>query len=326
MDLSESFAQLCHAAKSASEKEILETLLVKIRDVDESDADGHSPLWYAAVRNPHIAIIEVLAMAGAEVNFTIVSEAAINNPNPEVAKYLFSHLKAVTERELDLLFLLCAASNITDELIHFFVSKGANPNTTMPMDLYLEPRDDADDIDYDELWNSDDQAVEQNALVVAMYENPEPAFMLETLLSLGVDPNAVDSEGYPVLVHALDNADLVKVLLKGGAKANVEDSQGMTPLMHACAADNSQVALLLLDYVDDINRKSFTGETVLHYALGCHLTDNIEVVSAILESGCEVNEPDADGLFPLDIARFNYCSEEIVEILIAAGAHMSDIS
>lgn len=326
MDLSENFALLCQASKSASGKEILETLLVKVRDVNETDEDGHTPLWYAAIRNPHLPVVEVLTAAGAKVDFAIVSEAVINNPNPEIAKHLYAHLKAVTARELDLLFLLCAASNTTDELIRFFVAKGANPNTTMPMDLYLEPCDDTDDIDFDELWNSDDQAVEQNALVVAMYENPEPTAMLESLLSLGVDPNAIDSEGYPVLVHALDNAELVRVLLDGGAKSNVVDSQGMTPLMHACAADNSAVALILLGFVDDLNRKSFTGETALHYALGCHLTDNYEVVKALLAAGCDMNEPDADGLLPLDIARFNYCSEEIVELLIAAGAHMGDVS
>lgn len=326
MDLSESFEQLCHVAKSTSDKKIVEALLVKVRDVNETDEDGHSPLWYAALRNPQLSVVQVLTAAGAKVDFNLVSEAAINNPNPEVAKHLFAQLKAVTKRELDLLFLLSAASNTNDTLVRFFIAKGADANTTMPMDLYLEPRDDDEELDFDELWQSDDQAVEQNALVVTMYENPQPVPMLETLLSLGVDPNAVDSEGYPVLVHALDSVDVVRTLLQGGANPNVVDLQGMTPLMHACAADNEGVALLLLAVADDLDRKSFTGETTLHYALGCHLSDNVEVVRALLAAGCNVNEPDAEGLLPLDIARINYCSEEIVEILSRAGAQMSDVS
>jgi len=327
MDLSDNFGRLCEIAKSGNDTKELESLLVSIRDVNDCDEDGHGPLWYAALRNAHVSLINILLEAGAQVTFDIVSEAVINNPNGEVAFLLFSKLPSVSQKELDLLFLLSSASNTNDRLVRFFHSKGADPNTKLPMDLYIEPRDEEDDeIDFDELWQSDDQAVEQNALVLTMYENPDPVPMLRTLLALGVDPNAVDSEGYPVLVHALDDVEVVKVLLDGGAQPNVVDSQGMTPLMHACAADMNEVSLLLLSYSDDPDRRSFTGETALHYALGCHLNDNSEVVRALLESGYNVNAPDGDGLLPLDVARFNYCSEEIIELLLSAGAKMSEVS
>jgi ankyrin repeat protein len=194
------------------------------------------------------------------------------------------------------------------------------------MDLYLADRDDADDVDVDEMWLRDEQSVDQNAIVVAIYENPDPVSMVAVLLELGVDPNAVDDEGYPVIIHAMDNAELVQVLLDGGVDPQSTDCHGMTPLMHACAADNNEVALLLLKYTKDIQAKSVTGETALHYALGCHLDDNTEVVQALIQSGCNVNEPDGDGLLPLDIARFNYCSEEIISLLTKAGAHMGEVS
>ncbi len=326
MDLSEPFSQLCDAVKTTESCKELESLLVRIRDVNETDEDGHSPIWYAAIRNPHVAIMETLLAAGSQVTFELVSEATINNSNADVVILLFNHFPEPTQRELDLLFLLAAASNISDTLVRFFLGKGANHATTMPMDLYLAPREDEEDVDFDEMWVSDDQTVEQNALVLAMYENPDPVPMLKTLLSLHVDPNAVDSEGFPVLVHALDNYELVTVLVDGGANPNVVDSQGMTPLMHACAADTNDVALFLLSRVDDPNRKSTTGETVLHYALGCHLQENYAVVKALIEAGCNVNEPDGDGLLPLDIARFNYCSQEIIDLLTIAGARMSEVS
>lgn len=325
MDFSETFSRLCDAAKDSEDGKLIESLLVQVRDVNDTDEDGHTPLWYAAVRNPHLVIVEVLLSAGAVVSFDIVSEAVINNPNPEIPLLLFSHLSPVEKKDLDLLFILAAASNQQDVLVRYFLSKGANPNATMPMDLYLEPRDE-DDADFDEMWMTDEQSVEQNALVLAMYENPDPVPMIKTLIELGVDPNAVDSEGYPVLIHALDNADLVKALLAGGANPHVIDSQGMTPLMHACAADVNDVALLLLETTTDVQLKSFTGETALHYALGCHLHDNVEVVKALIAAGCDVNEADGDGLLPLDIARFNFCSEEIIEILTEAGARMGEVS
>src|SRR5690554_3765438 len=327
MDNSEIFARLCNTAEECAAGTDLEPLLVQIRDVNETDEEGHSPLWYASIHNPNVSVVETLLKARAENSVDLVSLAVINNPNPDVALYLYGRLPSISQDDKNLLFLLSAAANTHDRLVRFFHEQGADIDTTMPMDLYLEPHtDEPYDMEFDELWLNDDQSVEQNALVVAIYENPEPIEMVRTLLELGVQVNAVDSEGYPVIIHALDDVEIVMELLAGGVDVNTQDIHGMTPLMHACAADVNDVALLLIPKIIDVNMKSNTGESALHYALGCHLDDNTMVVKALIEAGCNVNEPDGEGLLPLEIARFNYCSDQIIELLMKAGARMGEVS
>ena len=327
MDNSEIFDQLCSAARVCAVGRDLESLLVQVRDLNDTDAEGHAPLWHASVHNPNVSVIETLLKAGAAHSVDMVSLAVINNPNPEVAMHLYRQLPVISQEERNLLFLLSAAANTNDTLVRFFCAEGADIDTTMPMDLYLDPHaDDSEALDMDDMWISDDQSVEQNALVVAIYENPEPVGMVRTLISLGVQVNAVDSEGYPVIVHALDDVEIVQELLDGGVDVDSCDVHGMTPLMHACAADVNDVALLLLSKTKQVNVKSETGETALHYALGCHLDDNASVVKALIEAGSNVNEPDGDGLLPLEIARFNYCSNQIIDLLIKAGACMGEVS
>jgi ankyrin repeat protein len=324
MDRSESFSRLCALAVEAKDGKLLEPLFPSVRDINDVDGHGHTPLWHAAASNEHLSVIESLLEAGSLVDLEVLVQAVMHNPNPGIARRLYAHVAPVGKEELDHLFLLAAASNTCDELVRFFVNEGADPHATMPMDLY--PTTGSEEpglVDSDDVWWDEEQEVRQNALVVAMYENPDPVTMVRTLLELGVDPNAFDTEGYPVLVHALDNVDVVRTLLEGGADCDLADNNGMTPLMHACAADNNEVALLLLRMHADVHAKSSEHENALHFALGCHLQENSEVIRALIAAGCDVNEPDGAGLLPLDIARFNYCAQEVIDLLERSGAENS---
>ncbi len=328
MDRSETFTQLCALVCDAQDGKSLEPLLVKIRDVNEVDREGYSPVWYAVMENEQISVIETLLKAGSKVTVELVEEAVVHNANIEITKLLFSHLENPEQEDIDLLFLMAAASNTHDLLVRFFVAQGADITSTLPMDLYpsIPPQENDFISDEDDYWWDDSEAVMQNAIVVAIYENPDPAPMVKTLIDLGVDPNWIDREGFSVLIHALDNAELVNTLLENGVQIDVQDSRGMTALMHACAADSSSVSLALLAAKSDVHLTSLDGETALHFALGCHLHDNSEVVEALLKAGSDFNAPDGAGRLPLDIARFNYCSQNIIEMLVQAGAKMGDLS
>ncbi|MDD3822620.1 MAG: ankyrin repeat domain-containing protein [Sphaerochaetaceae bacterium] len=325
MDRSDAFARLCALACEATDASDLEQLFSKVRDINDTDEGGHPPLWYAATENPNLSVLRSLLDAKATVDVDMVEQAVMYNANPAIARLLYAHVAPVGDEELDELFLLAAASNVHDELVRFFLHEGANPDATMPMDLYPSDREEGmESSEPDDIWWDAQQSVRQNALVVAMYENPEPVSMVESLLALKVNPNAIDSEGFPVLVHALDDARLVRVLVEGGADIDLTDESGMTALMHACAADNNEVVMTLLGMGADVRLLSHTHEGALHYALGCHLLENTEVIHALIKAGCDVNQPDGDGLLPLDIARFNYCSQEVIDLLERSGARMGD--
>lgn len=325
MDLSEEFEQLCVLAENASCGLELEPFLVRIRDVNDVDEQGRSPLWYAATENPHVSVVETLLSAGASVDYEMLCEAVIHNENDEVPIRLYREIAMPSQEHLNRLFLLAVASDYEEgSLVSFFLDQGADIHATLPMDLY--PASVEEDFTEEELLWDGSKPVLQEAMVVAIYEHPKPAHMIRRLAALGVDPNAVDSEGYPVIIHALDNCEIIEALISVGANINACDTGGMTPLMHACASEYNEAALMLIQYGADVCAHSRRGETALHHALDCHFRDNWEVVQALIEAGCDVNEPNGEGLTPLALAISTYASKRILDLLEKAGAVIDGIS
>ena len=322
MDDSHPFSLLCQLAGETDDVRKLENLFCQIRDVNETDIYKRKPLWYAAKTNTCLEILISFLNAKAVVDYKIVENAVINNPNDEVAIYLYNQIKPLNKNELDKLFLLATASKLSLYLAKYFLEEGASLEATLEMDIYPNINSIEDDIlDEDFLWE-DDYGVAQNAIVIAIYENQNSLEIVKGLIEIGVDVNRVDAEGFTPLFHALDNNELVKVLIEGGADFNKVDDDGKTALMHACLSENNDVALTLIKYGCDVNKLSLEGENALHYALSGHISDNYAVIKALIEAGCDVNQRDSDLLLPLDIARFNFCSQKIINLLIENGAKM----
>jgi uncharacterized protein len=326
MDINDALEALCDLAEDATQGEDLVPLLVKVRDINASGFDGKSPLMYAAKSNPAESVFKTLLEAGSQVDFSHLSAAIVHNPNPEIAKLAYAELEPLPCDLLDRAFLLAVASNTDDVLVRFFVDKGADVQAMLPMDIYPrcdEDRFDMDDFDGegdDDVWMDEEDPVMQNAIVVAIYENPEPADMVELLISLGAKTDVVDDEGYSVIMHALDNLDVLKVLIRNGVDFDATDLGGLTALMYACEGENAEAALELINAGADVNKVSLAGENALHFALCCHMKDNLDVVRALIEAGMDVNFPDPDGFTPLHLARMNYAGEAVVKLLEDAGA------
>ncbi len=326
MDEYDALEALCELAEDAGQGEALFPLLVKVRDVNAIGLVGKSPLMHAAKSNPAVSVFKTLVEAGSLVDFTMLCAAIVHNPNPEIAKLAYTELEPLPSDLLDRAFLLAVASNTDDILVRFFVEKGADVHAMLPMDIYPQCDEDRFDMDEfdgefdDEIWMDDEDPVMQNAIVVAIYENPEPADMVELLISLGVKTDVVDDEGYSVIMHALDNIDVLKVLIRNGVDFDATDLGGLTALMYACEGENAEAALELIKAGADVNNVSSAGENALHYALCCHMKDNLDVVRALIAAGMDVNYPDPDGFTPLHLARTNYAGEAVVKLLEDAGA------
>ena len=157
--------------------------------------------------------------------------------------------------------------------------------------------------------------VEQNALILALYENPAPLKMIKELLRIGVDVDYTDSLGNNVISHALDDIDLIKILVESGANIHKTDALGKTPLMCACEGENIDVALYLISVDDEINNVSNEKKTALHYALSCHLTNNIEVVKALIRKGADLTMEDGEGDTPLMVALSHFAYGEIIYLI-----------
>jgi len=322
MDRSKDFKHVCDLCIHVDDIREIEKALIHIRDVNECDENGHTPLYYAITQNTSLEVLEILLLAGSHVTFTTLCDAVIHNTNPKIALRLFDILKPLKREYLDYLFLLCCSSRTDQILLKFFLANGSRIDSTIGIDLYP----DYDDDDQFDRSSSSQLFVAQNALVLAIYENPSPEIMVPILLEVGVNPNYVDSEGHCVLYHALDDIQLVKSLVAADAHVDHRDNVGKTPLMNACEGENNEVSLFLIEHDTNLNRRSYEHKTALHYALSCHLSSNYDVILSLLSHNADVFIRDGEGKTPLDLAKMNFAHSPIISLLERATNETSTIS
>ena len=94
---------------------------------------------------------------------------------------------------------------------------------------------------------------------------PDPE-ILRLLLAKGADPNAVDKYGVTVLMSA-NTAAKVKLLIASGAKIEAKDEYGQTALMRAASKGQSDVVSALLESGADVNTTDKKGLNALLYSL-----------------------------------------------------------
>lgn len=89
---------------------------------------------------------------------------------------------------------------------------------------------------------------------------------VRSLLSLGADPNAADSEGWTALHWSSNNAALVTLLLQNGAAVDAADAQGKSTL-HWAATDGYTGMLNLVRCVSCGGLKSTRSNNGADYEL-----------------------------------------------------------
>lgn len=145
------------------------------------------------------------------------------------------------------------------------------------------------------------------------------------------DVDQPDAQGdYPLHVAARQGSvNITRVLLEAGADPSVRDAAGATPLQTALLTGKTQVAkaliahgvplepqALLLELADagisdrdsfelllrqgaELNRVDPNGDTALTRAIA---RGHLETVARLILLGADVNQPDAQGRPPLDVA------------------------
>lgn len=168
-------------------------------------------------------------------------------------------------------------------------------------------------------------------------------------LANGMDPNATDSQGMPLLVLAareksdkvaallLDNpktniaaedksgenalmlaslngdTDLVKLLITKGAEVN---KQGWTPLHYAAANGHDDVVKLLVGYSADVNALSPNGTTPLMMAAR---GDHMSTAKLLLDHGANLNAKNQIGMTALDFAKQYKAPDAIKDLSARMG-------
>lgn len=140
--------------------------------------------------------------------------------------------------------------------------------------------------------------------------------VVSSLLNRGFDPNTVNLNGVPAILHALkqDSMQTFEVLAKHPKiNINVRNPHGETPLMLVCLKGDLRLAKLLISRQADVNHP---GWTPLHYAAsGGHP----QVIQMLLDESAYIDAESPNGTTPLMMAA-RYGNSQSVQLLIDEGA------
>ncbi|MCB9673611.1 MAG: ankyrin repeat domain-containing protein [Alphaproteobacteria bacterium] len=140
---------------------------------------------------------------------------------------------------------------------------------------------------------------------------------LASVLADGADPQVVDTEGVPALLHAADTGrvDLVKPLLQAGADLAAVDNIGWNALMAAIAASAEDLVEFLLMHGANANHVAREDTPLTIAAAEAPIT----IVRMLLDHGADPDLRRPDGWTPLMLAAFVGDATR-VKLLLEQGA------
>jgi truncated hemoglobin YjbI len=131
--------------------------------------------------------------------------------------------------------------------------------------------------------------------------------VVELLLTLGADPNAIDQAGHAPLYcvgnecSAPGGGESVRALARAGANLDAQDgAKHCTALHMAARRGNLDVAEALLDCGANLEAYDSKRETPLRRAVNC---SKISLVALLLKRGADPHTRAADGRTPFEAAR-----------------------
>jgi len=143
----------------------------------------------------------------------------------------------------------------------------------------------------------------------------------------GVDVNAIDKSGKPILHSSCEHASeaIVEELIRLGAKPNIRDNVGKTAVHYATPYKSNELLEKIVKAGADINvRDYYEGKTPLILAASNHI--KIEKLLKLIELGADVNIEDYEGQIALHkIVEQDEAYPEAVTTLIEAGSHVNKI-
>lgn len=102
-------------------------------------------------------------------------------------------------------------------------------------------------------------------------------------IAAGADVNALDSRGFPAIMLAIWQPEIVKEIIAAKADLNKSNSTGaFTPLTFALYLSVAESAKLIAEAGADINLKTGTGTSPLHAAI---MSSRLDLVKYIIEKG-----------------------------------------
>jgi ankyrin repeat protein/L-ascorbate metabolism protein UlaG (beta-lactamase superfamily) len=284
-----------HTAAIAGNVEIARLLLDAGAEIDCGDRDESTPLHDAALLRQR-DMLDFLISRGADVNRR-------DRNGAYALSFALSGGDSLTVQHI-----LAAGSDLNfvspngTRLMHFAASRGR----WEMVERLLARGDDINQADY----------AGNTPLHWAAYaRDPQ---RVTRLIALGANPARADSSGRTPLHNAAERANLetARVLIEHGAAVDAADHFGWTPLIAALVGGNADLVSLLLQRGADPNRTIWGGTPIVF--LSTH-HGNPAVVRAMLDAGARVNdrEPNFDATLLHVAAEAGW--SDVVTLLLDRG-------
>jgi ankyrin repeat protein len=163
-------------------------------------------------------------------------------------------------------------------------------------------------------------------------DDEEAAKICTLLIEKGVDINHQATDGRIAVIGAIINGNnkTLEMLLGAGADPNIQRENGTSALYFA-ASRSAEAVKMLLEHNAEPNIENMHKATpIFEAACAADCADNIEIISALVESGADINHEieteDGEKLYPLD-AAFGYDNQAVAMYLFTKSAKYNpDIS
>ena len=285
-------ASLTDAIKSGQRAAAIDMIAKKTADVNAAEADGSTPLLWAANLNDEDLAARLLK-AGADpkvrnrLGSTPLAEAAFNSNTGLVKALLDAGADpnaAGPDGQTPLMIIARTANVAAAKLL---LDKGANPNLK-----------EAQKGQPPLMWAaaSSQAAMVRQLLAAGAVPDAKSATDLMTPLVSG-EPRAQPRPpgGMTAMLFATREGCLecVRALVEKGAKVDLPDPEGVTPLISSLFNAHFDVAKYLLEKGANINRWDWWGRSPLYLAVDYNT----------LPHGGRPDQPSIDDTLPIDIIR-----------------------
>ena len=92
--------------------------------------------------------------------------------------------------------------------------------------------------------------------------DPAPAAIFRLFLDHGANPNAIGTDGSPLIFDTWQNLDCVRAVLDHGGQVDIRSKDGTTPLLFYVGNGRWDAALLMLDRGADVHVQNESGVTL----------------------------------------------------------------
>ena len=348
---SSAFDAVVYAILEKTNNQTIQYLLTKEgNDVNKLTHDGRTYIFWAAYSN-NLPIMKYLLSKGAKTDvidshgYSVMNFAAsTGQQNTKIYDFLFENGANIhTEKNHNgaNALLLITPNLKAYNLIDYFVSKGADLNTTdnngngifnyaaktgniKLMNLLIKKG-----VSYKKLSNEG-----ENAMIFASQGTRRVSNTLETftyLESLGIKPNIITKKGITPL-HAISyngkDIDIYTYFISKGVDVNQKDENGNTPFLNAAQRNDLKIIQFLSTYVNDINTTNLDGKSALTNAVS---RNTPEVIRFLLDQKATISIKDKKGnnlgyyLITSFSARNPEITTEKLELLVKNGFNPKEI-